>query len=105
MSDNIQTLETWAAESNLLLNENKTKQILICTRQMLRTHDVRDVTPLLTIMNQLLERVENFKLLETWVSEDLKWSHHVKKPASSCYGELSTLRKIRNMTLNILKSY
>ena len=98
MSDNINTLETWATESNLLLNENKTKQMLISTRQMSRTHNLRDVTPSLTIKNQLLERVEHFKLLGTYLSEDLKWSHHVKELASSCYGVLSTLRKIRSMT-------
>ncbi|CAB4045337.1 Hypothetical predicted protein, partial [Paramuricea clavata] len=63
MNDNMQTLETWATESNLLLNENKTKQMLISTRQMSRTHNLGDITPPLTIKNQSLERVENFKLL------------------------------------------
>ncbi|CAB3982878.1 Hypothetical predicted protein [Paramuricea clavata] len=98
MNDNIQTLETWVTESNLLLNENKTKQMLISTRQMSRTHNLGDITPPLTIKNISLERVEHFKLLVTWLSEDLKWSHHVKELVSSCYGVLSTLRKIRNMT-------
>ena len=54
---------------------------------MSRTHNLGDITPPLTINNQSLERVENFKLLGTWLSEDLKWSHHVKERVYMYFGQ------------------
>ena len=70
----------------------------VSTQQMSRTHSLGGFTPPLTIKDQTLERVKNFKLLGTCFGEDLKWTYHVEELVSSCYGEISTLRKVRNMT-------
>ena len=77
MDDNIQVLEMWATESNLLLNEKKATQILVSTRQMSKAHSLGDLTPSLTIRDQIHEKVENVKLLGTWLSEDVKWTYHI----------------------------
>ena len=45
MNNTLQSIESWAADSNLLLNETKTKQMLVTTRQMSRAHDLNDYTP------------------------------------------------------------
>ena len=48
MNNTLLSIESWAADSNLLLNETKTKQMLVTTRQMSRVHDLGDYTPLLS---------------------------------------------------------
>ena len=98
MNNILQSIESWAADSNLLLNETKTKQMLITTRQMSRVHDLGDYTPPLSLKNKLVDRVDRFKLLGTFLSEDLKWTEHVNNVTSSCFGVLAVLRKIKNMT-------
>ena len=40
MNNTLQSIESWAADSNLLLNETKTKQMLVTTRQMSRAHEL-----------------------------------------------------------------
>ena len=63
------TLENWVAESNLVLNEKKTKQMLITTSQMSRVHGLDAVVPNIKVKGQMLEKVKEFKLLGTWFSE------------------------------------
>ena len=48
------TLENWAAESNLVLNEKKTKQMLITTSQMSRVHGLDAVVPNIKVKGQML---------------------------------------------------
>ena len=89
--------ESWASESNLSINGNKTKQMLLTTSQMSKAHNLEDFTPTLSVGEQAVEKVKTFKLLGTWINENLKWSDYVKHVLSSCYGVLSTLRKICNL--------
>ena len=42
--------------------------------------------------------VHSIKLLEVHMTDTLKWDDHVKHLASSCYGVLAALRKIKNFT-------
>ena len=39
-----------------------------------------------------------FKLLGTWLNENVAWTEHVNEVTSSWYRVLATLRKIKNMT-------
>ena len=98
MNNTLQSIESWATDSNLLLNETKTKQMLVTTRQMSRAHDLNDYTPPLSLKNKTVDRVDRFKLLGTLLSEDLKWTEHVNNVTSSCFRVLAVLRKIKNMT-------
>ena len=98
MNSTLQSIESWAADSNLLLNETKTKQMLVTTRQMSRMHDLGDYTPPLSLKNKIVDRVDRFRLLGTLLSQDLKWTEHVNNVTSSCFGVLGVLRKIKNMT-------
>ena len=91
MEATMSQLESWASESNLLMNGNKTKQMLLTTSQMSKAHNLGEFTPTLVVGGQAVEKVKTFKLLRTWINKNLK---HV---LSSCYGVLSTLRKIRNL--------
>lgn len=71
MNNILQSIESWAADSNLLLNETNSKQMFLTTRQMSRVHDVGDYTPPLSLKNKLVDRVDRFRLLGTFLSEDL----------------------------------
>lgn len=71
---------------------------LVITPQMSCFHELGTLTPTLKLQDQILDRVDKFKLLGTWLAEDFKWTHHVNQVTSSCYKVLSTLCQIKNMT-------
>ena len=98
MNNTLQSIESWAADSNLLLTETETKRMLVTTRQMSRAHDLGDYTPPLSLKNKIVDRVDRFRSLRTLLSQDLKWTEHVNNVTSSCFGVLAVLRKIKNMT-------
>ena len=96
-------LENWANDSNLLLNGKKTKQMLVTTQQMSRAHGLNEYIPPITVRHHIIERVTTFKILGTWFNENLKWADQTKHLLSSCYGVLSSLRKLRKMTPQHIK--
>ena len=100
MNENMNNLETWAGNCNLLLNEKKTKQTVIATCQMSRAHNLglSTYTPSIKLKNKCIERVDNFNLLGTWLNENLTWANHINNIVPSCYKTLATLRRIKNMT-------
>jgi hypothetical protein len=63
----------WCNDNGMLINVNKTKEMVIHFGKLLNKADV----PLLTINNVQIERVETFKLLGVVFSSDLSWRHHV----------------------------
>ena len=100
MNENMNNLETWAGKCNLLLNEKKTKQMVIATCQKSRAHNLglSTYTPPIKLKNKCIERVDNFKLLGTWLNENLTWANHINNIIPSCYKTLATLRRIKIMT-------
>ena len=52
----------------------------------------------LSVQRKDLDRVKSAKLLGVHLNENLKWDEHVKHLASSCYGTLACLRKIKKFT-------
>ena len=100
MNENMNNLETWAGNCNLLLNEKKTKQMVIATCQMSRAHNLglSTYTPPTKLKNKCIEGVDNFKFLGTWLNENLTWANHINNIVPSCYKTLATLRRIKNMT-------
>ena len=103
LQDAMTVLETWAVESNFALNGIKTKQMLITTTKMSRVHGLDTVVSDIRVKAQTLERVEEFKLLGTWFSDNLSRGCHIKHVTSSCYAVLSTLKKLKNLTLSHIK--
>ena len=61
------TLEDWSTNSNLLLNEKKTKQMIITTDQMSRQYKFDNQTPEIKASGEVLKRVQSFKFLGMWV--------------------------------------
>ena len=52
----------------------------------------------LSVGDKPLERVHSIKLLGVHMTDTLRWDDHIKHVASSCYGVLVALRKIKNFT-------
>ena len=94
----LSSVKSWAADNNLLLNETKTKHMVDPTEQMSKVHNLDGSTPPLTLKDKTVDRVMKFKLLGTWLSENVAWTEHVNEVTSSWYRVLATLRKIKNMT-------
>ena len=79
MKKALSSIESWAAYTNLLLNETKTKQMVITTKQMSKMHNLDGQTPPLILKYKIINRVEEFKLLGTWLSDDLTCTEYVNE--------------------------
>ena len=98
-NDAISRLGEYSSESNLALNESKTKwmYMLVSTRQMSRAHALQDYYPLISCNGKLLERVTTAKILGVQMDEHLAWADHITALLTSCYAALAVLRKLRNL--------
>ena len=98
LNESLTKLGSWSKDSNLALNPNKTKFMVLSTQQMSSHHRLADRALNLTVGGNPLERVESTKLLGVNIHSNLKWDEHIKQLATSCYGTLATLKKIKNFT-------
>ena len=83
MQATLEKLEKLSDHSNLVINPEKTKTILISTHQMSSVHLLAKTDVNLTINGTTLERVTSAKLLGKILHEHLKWEN-VKSVAVSC---------------------
>ena len=72
--------------------------MLFSTPQMSSYHSLAERPIHLSVGDKPLESVHSIKLLEVHMTDTLKWDDHVKHLASSCYGVLAALSKIKNFT-------
>ena len=98
MNESLGSITNWSQDSNLALNPAKTKCMLFSTPQMSSYHSLAERPIHLSVGDKPLERVHSIKLLGVHMTDTLKWDDHVKHLASSCYGVLAALRKIKNFT-------
>ena len=96
LNQTLKDIGSWSSSSNLALNPKKTKYMIVCTDQMARVHNLKDVKLNLEINGTSLDRVSITKVLGTYFQENMKWEEHVKQLTISCYGILRCLRKIKN---------
>ena len=97
LNDAISRLGEYSSESNLAMNESKTKWMLVSTRQKSRAHALQDHYPLISCNGKPLERVTTTKILGVHMDEHLTWSDHITALLTSCYAALAVLRKLRNL--------
>ena len=83
----------------------KTKCMLFSTPQMSPYHSLAERAIHLSVGDKPFERVHSIKLLGVHMTDTLKWDDHVKHLASSCYGVLAALRKIKNFTNYYLRKH
>ena len=66
-------LISWAHNNGMMINTNKTKELIICFNKKVNAEDI----PALCINGNNIERVATFKLLGVFVSSDLSWDYHI----------------------------
>ena len=98
LNESLTKLGSWSKDSNLALNPNKTKFMVLSTQQMSSHHKLADCALNLTVGDNSLKRVESTKLLGVNIHSNLKWDDRIKHLAASCYGTLATLKKVKNFT-------
>ena len=97
LNDAISRLGDYSSESNLALNEAKTKWMLVSTRQMSLAHALHDYYPAVSCNGKLLKCVTTAKILGVHMDEYLTWPDHETALLSSCYAALAVFRKLRNL--------
>jgi hypothetical protein len=97
----IQKLSAWCSTNNLSLNASKTKEVVVDFRRK-----KIDLAPVY-INGEIVERVEDFKFLGTYISQDITWATNttalVKKAQQRLYF-LRSLNKI-NLSQKLLLSF
>ena len=76
----------------------RTKCTLFKTSQMSSYHSLAERSIHLSVGDKPLKRAHSIKLHGVHMTDTLKWDDHVSHLASSCYGVLAALRKIKNFT-------
>ena len=93
---NVDKLQCWANEVNLVLNPSKTKYMLLSSSKLSSYHELNNIDIDLRVGSISLERVSSAKLLGTHIDHNLKWEETVKQTSASCYRTLGILKKLRN---------
>ena len=93
LNKDVNGIQGWSKDTNLIFNPKKTKSLLFTTQQMARRHQLN--FELESADGKVIERVSNFKFLGVTFSQDLKWKKHVKKATSSAYGSLKILTRLK----------
>ncbi len=93
----INRLENYSADTNLALNEDKTKWMLFSTRKMSQVHGLHASNVEISCNGRTLERRTKQKLLGVEFEEHLVWNEHITSLIASCYSALSIVKKLRNL--------
>jgi hypothetical protein len=80
LQDAANHLINWCNSNGMLINTKKTKEMLIHFGRAEPENDI----PLLHVNNVDIERVQSFKLLGVFISNDLSWSTHVNFMLKKC---------------------
>jgi hypothetical protein len=97
----VDSLINWCNANNLLLNVNKTKELVIDFHKNATEKD-----PLL-IQDDVVERVDSFKFLGTHLADNLSWSNNCSEIAKKARQRLYFLRKLKafGVSKNILMNF
>ena len=72
LQNDINTPSNWLSRNNLTLKPSKRKHLVF---SKLQKHSVK--VPILTLNNEVLEKVSSFKYLGVNITDDLTWSTHI----------------------------
>lgn len=93
IQDAVDAILTWAALNKMVINVRKTKDMWICF-----TDSILEPPPVL-INDEVVERVDAFKLLGVWFQNNLKWNTHTEVITRKANRLLFLLRECRKSHL------
>lgn len=92
LQEDLNCVEQWMTENQLVLNQSKTKGLLFGTRQKLGSTDAF----VLQLQGKNIERVSKFNYLGTILDEQLIWKEHIDMVCSKVNKRLGLLSRIRS---------
>ena len=96
IKNHLHSLSSWSGNNSLAANSVKTKYIICSSSRLSRIHNIDSHKSNLTFNNMPLDIEESVKLLGIKIDKHLSWQLQMNDVISSCYGTLSTLRKLKN---------
>ena len=83
----------WCCENQLLINPDKTKFMLIATRQLRKRFSS---SPVVSFLGKYLEPVASAKDLGVTLDSHLTYDCHISNVVSSCVAELCQINRVKN---------
>lgn len=94
LQDNVYQLIKWAELNHMTLNNQKTKYMIITTRQ--KRQNITSSIPHIYIDNIAIQEVTTHKVLGVTIDNNLSWSPHIKSLCKHISQKLFQLSKIKN---------
>ena len=92
MQTYVEQLEAWTANNHMIINTNKTKEMLL--------GPLSKSSPDELLIGQVkVERVAGFKLLDIHITSDLKWNTHIDKICAKASTRLYFLKQLKRAGL------
>ena len=83
----------WCCENQLLINPDKTKFMLIATRQLRKRFSS---SPVVSFLDKSLEPVASAKDLGVTLDSHLTYDCHISNVVSSCMAKLCQIKRVKN---------
>ena len=101
----LEKLSSCSCNSNLAFNPDKTRTMVISTRQMAHFYSLDTYKPNLQLSQIRLRRVASVRLLGVQLKQNLQLEEHLNSISRSCYNALCTLRRMKNFIHFKLRKY
>ena len=87
-------LDAYATENQMKINKRKTKTMLF------NTANKRDFTPRMKIGKDIIDLVEEMKLLGVKITSDLRWNENATYITKKAYSRIWLIRRLKQMGAN-----
>jgi hypothetical protein len=94
LQESAYTLNKWTEQNHMAIHPQKTKFMLITTRQ--KRQNLRLKLPPININNQIIDEVNDHKVLGVTVDNNLSWSEHVSVLSKNISQKVYQLSKIKH---------
>ena len=86
--DNLNHIASWSELNKVKLNETKCKYMIF-------TRSQEDFSTRLRINNHTIDKIQAYKLLGIWITEDLSWEVNTKEMCRKAYSRIAMLTKLK----------
>ena len=101
LSHDLNNFSNWCNKNNLVINTNKSKCMIITSRQRRKHLTHTELT--LSVNGQKLECVDNLKILGLIIDENLSWKYHIDNLYKNLSSLTGLLWRIRNYLSDDMK--
>ena len=91
LQGSLNKVDKWCNANQMVLNSNKTKSMVITTRQK---HQLKDLSMLLTINSSRIKQVREHRVLGVILDQEMKWEAHISSLCKKLSRNLYLLSKL-----------